>query len=148
MVTEVKNAQKSQQSVSADFQYQTQTTSVSSNPSINITGNTGSLLPTKATEISFPTRSTLIPGNNILFQVFTKALRSHSDIQNDPNTSEKFESHDSSFGATSHHFQLQNTATLPISHFNRTQKNIPLSMAFTDYVNQFQNNSNVTNQSN
>ena len=127
MVNEVNIAQKSQQSIGADFQSQTKTTSVSSNPNINKTGNTESLLPTEPNEISFSTTCTLIPENNLPLQVPTKALQSNSDIQNDPSTSETFESQDNSFGVTSHQFQFQNTATLPISHFKRTQNKIPLN---------------------
>ena len=48
---------------------------------------------------------------------------------------------------TDDNFQFQTTAALPISQFKRTQRGLPLYNPFTDYVNQIQNSSTVTNQS-
>ena len=45
-------------------------------------------------------------------------------------------------------FEYEKTATIPISQFRRTPKETPQYNPFADYINQFQNHSTVTNQSN
>ena len=61
MITEKISARKLQQKVSADFQPQTQTTSVYSNPNLINTKTTESISPTDVTGISISSSSTLTP---------------------------------------------------------------------------------------
>ena len=71
MISEKIMTQKSQQSISAGFQYRTQKNSVILNPNINYTEITESVLLTEVTEISPPTSTTLIPYKKIPLQVLT-----------------------------------------------------------------------------
>ena len=81
-------------------------------------------------------------------QVPTETIRSNDDVHYDPNLSETFTSQDNCFAVTSHHFQIQDTATLPLPHFKRTHRKLPMHNPNTEYINQIQNNQTVTNQSN
>ena len=57
-------------------------------------------------------------------------------------------SHDNTFDTTNHQFKFQNTATRPISQLIRFQRGLPSYYSFTRNLNNFKNNSTVTNQSN
>ena len=69
------------------------------------TDSTEKISPNKVTGSSSPTSCALIPGIAIPLQVPTKTIRSLSCIYKEPNTSEKFTSHDNSCEETSHHFK-------------------------------------------
>ena len=101
---------------------------------------TDSLSHSEVSEISIPTSSSLILGFTIPEQVPTKTFRTNFYPQDDPNKSEMSASKDKLFDATNHIFQL--------SQFKRTPRGMPLHNLFTDFINQLQTNSNVTNQSN
>ena len=102
----------------------TQTNSVFLNPNINNTESSESVPPTEDTEVSLPIVSTLTRCMNPALQVPTRNIRSTSDVNKHPNTSEKCTSQRSLFGATSHQFQFQKTATVHFLQFDRTQRNI------------------------
>ena len=91
-------------------------------------------------------KSPLKPGVTIPLQVPTRTIRSNSDIHTDPNICEKITSQDNSFGVTSHQFEVQNTSTLLLSQFIRTQRNIPMCIPISEYFNQIQNSETVTKQ--
>ena len=92
---------KKQKNTSTGFQPQTQTNFVILGPNINSTETTESISPTEVTATSIPTRPTLISGITILLQRPTETARSNSDFRNDPKSSEKFRSQDTSVGTTS-----------------------------------------------
>ena len=103
---------------SAGFQSRTQTTSVNPKPNINNTETTESISATETTGISISTSFSLIPGIIIPLQVPTKTMRSSSDNNFEPSTSEKFTSQDKSFAVTSHQFEVENTAALQFFQFS------------------------------
>ena len=113
MVTERTDTQKSQHSISAGFQSQTQRASVLSNPKSNSIETTESIPSTKATEFSRANSTNLVPNINKPTEIPTKTIRDKTDTHNDLNTSEKFASQDNLSGATSHQIHFQNTPTLP-----------------------------------
>ena len=78
----------------------------------NYTEITESKSPTEVTRFSKPTGSALIPGITTPVQIPTKTIRSNSDIQNEPNTTEKFTSQGNFSGVTYYQFQVQNITTL------------------------------------
>ena len=100
MIAEKTSAQEAK-NTSTGFQPQTQTNSVILSPNINSTETTECISPTEVTAISIPTRPTLIPGITILLQRPTETARSNSDFRNDPKSSERFRSQDTSIGTTS-----------------------------------------------
>ena len=148
MATGKKISQKSQQNNSSGFYSHTKTTSVIFNLKLNNTEGTETKCPTEVTGISNPTSFTLITGFIIQLQVPTKTIRSSSEIDIDPNTSENFTSQDNSFVAASHQFPVQTTETLSFSRSKGIQENIPTYNPFTDCMNQIQNNQVVKNQPN
>ena len=99
---------------------------------------------TAVTEISPPTSLTLLPVITLPLQT-TKPIRSNLDTQNDPNKSEKSAFNDNTLDATNREFQLQNTATLPISPFEKTHRGCPLDNPFIEILDQFQEYSTLTN---
>ena len=140
------SARRSQQSSSAGFEPQTQIIFVILYPNSIKTGIAKSISPTELTRISIPTSSTLTAGITKPLQVPTKTFRSNSDIHNDPTFSEKITSQDRCFGVTSHQCEFQNTATLPFSQFERTQRNLPNYNPFTAFINPIQRTQTVTKQ--
>ena len=114
MVTEKISAQQLEQQNSFGFQSQTQTTSVILNPSINNSETTEVISPTEVAGISIPTSSTRFPAITKPLHIPTKAVRSNSDIHNDPRMSEKKCLKDNPSKATSHCFHYPNTK---IYHF-------------------------------
>ena len=104
----------------------------------NNTENTEGKTPTEVIETSLPTSSTRVPNKTIPLQVPTKTVRSNSGIHQYPITSEMFASQDNTLDATFDQFQLQITATLPLSQYKGIQVNIPMCTPFTDYINQTQ----------
>ena len=111
IITEKFTARNLQKKTSARFQTQTQTTSVILSPGVTNTETTENIFPTEVTGISIQ-NSSLIRNIAIAKQTPTKTIRSDSDIQIDPKTSEKFTSQDNSSGVTCHQFQFQNTAKI------------------------------------
>ena len=111
MITDKVITQKLQQNTGADLEPQTQTTSFISNPSINITEATQSLLPAEVTEIPFQPSFVLTPGFKLPLQIPAKIIRKYGDIHIDANKSEKVAFQDKFFNATSHQFRFQNNAT-------------------------------------
>ena len=139
-------SQKSNRNSSTGFQPQTQTTSVTLNPDLKKTEITESISLTKATVFSIPTNFALILGFTIPRRVTIKTIRSNSNFYREPNTSENFTSQEKSSIITSHQFHnFQNTANIPFSQFDRSQKNIPMYKPFNDYNNQIQKNQTVAN---
>ena len=96
--------------------------------------------------ILIPTGFFLSPCITIPLQVPMKTNRSIFSVHNDPNTTEKCTFEENSFGVSSHHFQVQNTATFP--QFNRTQRKVPMLIPFIDYTNKIHKNQTVTIQTN
>ena len=148
MTAEKFYTQKAKQKTSARFQPQSQSISVFINPNTNNNGTTENISPTAVTGNSFPTRFVRIPCIIIPPQVPTKTIQSNSDIHNEPNTFEKFISRDNSSDVAYHQLQFQNTAILPLSQFNKTQRNIPRCNPPNDYFTQSQKKQTVTNQPN
>ena len=138
--------QKSNQKTSTSYQPQTQSTSVTLNPNINIIGTTESIYPTEVTGFSFSTSFAQVPGITLPLQVLIKIIRSNSDINIEPDSSEKCTSQDNFSGVTSHQFDFQSAADLIVSPFMRTQRNIPIYIPFTEYNNQIRNNQTSANQ--
>ena len=131
------------------FSISNTTTSIISNPNITKTGTTGNITPSEVTEISLATTPLLIPDITIPLQIPTKTFRSFLDNYNNPKTFKTFAPQDNFSAAFSHQFPIQDksTANLPFSQFNGTKRRIPKYIPFTDYSNQIQRNSTVTNQS-
>ena len=59
-----------------------------------------------------------------------------------------FASKDNPVDATGHQFLFHNTAALRFSQFNRTEIGITLINLFIDYINQLEQNSTLSKQSN
>ena len=126
--------------------FQTQTTA---NTFMNNTETTESTLHSEVRKNSPATSSSLTPGNNIILQVLVETLRTSPDLQNNPNLSELSASKDIPFDATNHQSHFLNIATLTFLQFSRTQRGMNISLKpVTEFKNQLQTNSTVTNQSN
>ena len=114
------------QNFNTDFQPRTQATSVISNPNINNIETTECKNPTEITEQSPPTRSALIPSNNIALYVRTKKNPQKSRSTEGPKKSAMFLSKAETFDATNHQLHFQNTAMLSFLQFHRTQREFPM----------------------
>ena len=103
--------------------------------------------PSKTTEISLPTSSTLVAGIAIPLQIPLKTVRTNSVIHKDPNTSEKFACQDNSFGATSHNV-ISQLLQLYFSQNSIKLTGIHQCIHITILLNQIRSNPTLADQSN